>query len=121
MAHDRSRRVNVLRRRAVCHDLSAKRPGREHRGDVPDDATLSRSGNHEYYASLPDKAQTKGAEETSQVKRGVYYFAAWNAFSLEFIGEDITPYKVFTVGQMEEELAALLETAGAKLTIIVEE
>lgn len=84
--------------------------------------TLSRSGNHEYYAALPDKAQTKGAEETSQVKRGgVYYFAAWNAFSLEFIDKDITPYKAFTVGQMEEKLAALLETAGEKLTIIVEE
>ena len=84
--------------------------------------TLSRSGNHEYYAALPDKAQTKGAEETSQVKRGgVYYFAAWNAFSLEFIDKDITPYKVFTVGQMEEKLAALLEAAGEKLTITVEE
>ena len=83
---------------------------------------LSRSGEHEYYAALPGKAQTKGAAETSKVKRGgVYYFAAWNAFSLEFTDEDITPYKVFEVGQMEEELAALLETAGAKLTITVEE
>lgn len=84
--------------------------------------TLSRSGEHEYYAALPSKAQTTGAAETSKVKRGgVYYFAAWNAFSLEFTDEDIAPYKVFKVGQMEEELAALLETAGAKLTITVEE
>lgn len=84
--------------------------------------TLSRSGEHEYYAALPGKARTKGAEETSQVKRGgVYFFAAWNAFSLEFTDEDITPYKVFTVGQMEGKLASLLETAGEKLTIIVEE
>ena len=83
---------------------------------------LSRSGEHEYYAALPGKAQTKGAAETSKVKRGgVYYFAAWNAFSLEFTDEDIEPYKVFEVGQMEEKLAALLETAGAKLTIAVEE
>ena len=80
------------------------------------------TGGPLYYAALPDKAQTKGAEETSQVKRGgVYYFAAWNAFSLEFIDKDITPYKVFTVGQMEEKLAALLEAAGEKLTITVEE
>ena len=84
--------------------------------------TLSRSGEHEYYAALPGKAQTAGAVETSNVKRGgVYYFAAWNAFSLEFTDEDIAPYKVFAVGQMEEELAALLETAVAKLTITVEE
>ena len=84
--------------------------------------TLSRSGEHEYYAALPKKAQTAGAVETSQVKRGgVYYFAAWNAFSLEFTDEDIAPYKVFTVGTMEEGLVALLETAGAKLTVTVEE
>ena len=84
--------------------------------------TLSRSGEHEYYAALPGKAQTAGAVETSKVKRGgVYYFAAWNAFSLEFIDEDITPYKVFAVGQVEEELSALLETAGAKLEITVED
>ena len=84
--------------------------------------TLSRSGEHEYYATLPNKAQTTSAAETSKVKRGgVYYFAAWNAFSLEFTDEDIAPYKVFKVGQMEEELAALLGMAGAKLTITVEE
>ena len=84
--------------------------------------TLSRSGEHEYYAALPDKAQTTGATETSRVKRGgVYYFAAWNAFSLEFTDEDIAPYKVFTVGTMEEGLTSLLETAGAKLTVTVEE
>ena len=84
--------------------------------------TFSRSGNHEYYAALPNKAQTKGAVETSNVKRGgVYYFAAWNAFSLEFTDEDIAPYKVFGVGQMEEELVAVLETAGAKLNFTLEE
>ena len=84
--------------------------------------TLSRSGEHEYYAALPGKAQTKGAADTSNVKRGgIYYFAAWNAFSLEFTDEDITPYKVFVVGQMEKELAAMLETAGAKLNITLEE
>ena len=84
--------------------------------------TLSRSGDHEYYAALPNKAQTKGAVETSNVKRGgVYYFAAWNAFSLEFTDEDIAPYKVFVVGQMEKELATMLETAGAKLNITLEE
>ena len=32
--------------------------------------TLSRSGEHEYYATLPNKAQTTGAAETSKVKRG---------------------------------------------------
>lgn len=84
--------------------------------------TFSRSGDHEYYAALPDKAQTAGAVETSRAKRGgVYYFAAWNAFSLEFTDEDIAPYKVFEVGQMEEELASMLETAGAKLNITLEE
>ena len=82
---------------------------------------MTRAGEHEYYAALPKKADTKGAAETLMVKRGgVYCFAAWNAFSLEFTDEDITPYKVHVVGQAEDALAAALEQAGNKLRIMIE-
>ena len=83
---------------------------------------MSRSGDHEYYAALPQKAKTDGAAETSLVRRGgVYYFAAWNAFSLEFTDENIAPYQVFVIGQAEEILSEVLKQAGNKLKATIEE
>ena len=83
---------------------------------------MSRSGSHEYYAPLPQRAKTDGAPATSQVKRGgVYYFAPWNAFSLVFADMEIAPYKVSIVGQAEEALAASLEQTGGQLNITIEE
>ena len=83
---------------------------------VPIRLTLSRSGDHEYYGTLPAKDETAGFRQTSHVEDGgVYYFKAWNAFSLNFRGMDISPYQVHVIGKAEESLVSVLEHAGKSI------
>ena len=78
--------------------------------------TLSRSGDHEYYSSLPAKVVTDDARQTSHVEVGsVYYFQAWNVFSLNFRDIDISPYRVHVIGKAEEALVSVLEHAARSL------
>ena len=84
--------------------------------------TLSRSGDHEYYGSLPAKAVTADARQTSHVEAGgVYYFKAWNAFSLNFRDMDISPYQVYVIGKAEESLVHALEREGSTLEVEITE
>lgn len=89
---------------------------------VPLRLTLSRSGNHEYYGSLPEDAVTSDARQTSHVEvGGVYYFKAWNAFSLNFRDMDISPYQVYVIGKAEKSLASALEHAGKSIEVEITE
>lgn len=89
---------------------------------VPLRLTLARSGNHEYYGSLPAKVVTDDARQTSHVEAGgVYYFKAWNAFSLNFRDMDISPYQVHVIGKAEDALASVLEHAGSSLEVEITE
>lgn len=93
---------------------------REIQNLLPVTLTLTRSADHEYYSSLPQKAGTDGARLTSRVEAGgVYYFQAWNAFSLNFRDMDISPYQVHYVGKAGKDLAAALEASGRTITVTV--
>ena len=79
--------------------------------------TLTRSANHEYYGQLPNNVDENGARQTSHEEAGgIYYFQAWNAFSLNFREMDISPYKVYVIGKTDAQAAAELEKAGRSLT-----
>ena len=47
---------------------------------------------------------------------GIYYFQAWNAFSLNFREMDISPYKFYVIGKTDAQAAAELEKSGRSLT-----
>ena len=84
---------------------------------LPFELTMSRSADHEYYASLPETPETGNAGLTSKVKSGgVYYFKAWNALALNFRDIDISPYQVYEVGA-SEEIAEILKNSGSSLKI----
>lgn len=84
---------------------------------LPFELTMSRSADHEYYASLPETPETGNAVLTSKVKSGgVYYFKAWNALALNFKDMDISPYQVYEVGA-SEELSDVLIKYGKSLKI----
>lgn len=88
----------------------------------PVELSMSRSGGHEYYGTLSGKLDAKQAKETATVQAGgVYYFAAWNAFSLVFRDADIRPYSVHIVGQAEDSLTEALTNAGRSITVLFEE
>ena len=79
--------------------------------------TLTRSADHEYYGQLPKSVDVNGARQTSHVEAGgIYYFQAWNAFSLNFREMDISPYKFYVIGKTDAQAAAELEKSGRSLT-----
>ena len=84
---------------------------------APVSMELSRSADHEYYGQLPKSVDVKGARQTSRVEAGgIYYFQAWNAFSLNFREMDISPHKVYVIGKTDAQ-AAELERAGRSLSV----
>ena len=85
---------------------------------APVSLTLSRSEDHEYYGQLPKSVDINGARQTSCVEAGgVYYFQAWNAFSLNFREMDISPYKVYVIGKTDAQATNELEKAGRSLRV----
>ena len=101
-------------------ELERNALGESVRAMCPVTLDMSRSGEHEYYAALPQKAATRGALETAHVKRDcVYYFAAWNALALAFRDAEIAPYKVHLVGRADG-ISELLEKAGEILRVSLE-
>lgn len=83
---------------------------------APLNLTLTRSADHEYYGQLPKSVDVNGSRQTSYVEAGgIYYYQAWNAFSLNFREMDISPYKVYVIGKVEKQLVSALEHAGKSL------
>ena len=81
---------------------------------------LSRSGGHEYYASLPQDLNVTDAESTSHVKAGwLYYFKEWNAFALNFKEMDIAPYKVYVIAEISGGIENTLQDAPGTIEIRV--
>ena len=82
-------------------------------GMSPFTLTMERSAEHEYYAALPKNPDISGTESTSFVKSGgIYYFKDWNALALNFKNMDISPYRVYVVGEMGKDAGGYLKTAG---------
>ena len=89
-------------------------------GMSPFALTMGRSAEHEYYASLPQNPDISSAESTISVKGGgIYYFKDWNALALNFKDMDISPYRVYVVGEMEKDAVEYLRAAGNKIKLEV--
>ena len=77
-----------------------------------------RYGGHKYYAELDFRSEF-AEDRTSQIKAGhIYYWDGWNAFVVNYIDWDITPYEVVHIGKITDKTMVdeLLETDG---TIII--
>ena len=54
---------------------------------------VSRSGDHEYYGRLPQKADDRKSRQTSEThKNELMYFGGWNCLSLLFEDVNVAPY-----------------------------
>lgn len=81
----------------------------------------NRSGNHEYYAALPEKATAKGCPATTTGHRnGLYYFEGWNALSLVFRDCDTAPYKIHHLGDFADDVSDVLEKSGGRIQVLCE-
>ena len=80
-----------------------------------------RSGEHEYYAALPQKTAANNCPATmTGHKNGLYYFEGWNALSFVFRDCDTAPYKIHHIGDFEEDVASVLEEMGRNIHILCE-
>lgn len=87
----------------------------------PFEAEFSRSGSHEYYAVLPKKLSVKGCASTTEgCKNGIYYFEGWNAVSLVIKDCNTAPYPIFYLGDFENDVSAMLSSAGEHIRILCE-
>ena len=82
---------------------------------------VSRSGDHEYYGRLPQKADDSNSHQTSEAhKNELMYFGGWNCLSLLFEDVNVAPYKLVKLGEFEEDITDLLKSSLAEITVRIE-
>ena len=87
----------------------------------PFEADFARSGNHEYYAALPQKGATHDCESTTSGRKNMlYYFEGWNALSIVIQDCNTAPYRIQAVGDFEEDISSSLAKAGRNIHILCE-
>ena len=87
----------------------------------PFTSDYTRSGEHEYYAAMPEKAAAKGCPSTTEGhENGLYYFEGWNAISLVFRNCNTAPYQIHHIGDFEEDVSVVLEKLGRSVRILCE-
>ncbi|MDD3220113.1 MAG: cyclophilin-like fold protein [Lachnospiraceae bacterium] len=63
---------------------------------------MTRYAGHEYYSELPFTPEF-ASETTSEILAGhVYYWDGWNAFVINYIDSDISPYNVVHIGEIAD-------------------
>ena len=84
---------------------------------LPLELTMERFGGHEFWAKLPF-VPPFAQPRTSQIKAGhVYYWDGWNAFVINYIDWDISPYKVVHIGEIADRtICAVLDKAPEHIT-----
>ena len=84
---------------------------------LPLDLKMERFGGHEFWATLPF-VPPFAQPRTSQIKAGhVYYWDGWNAFVINYIDWDISPYKVVHIGEIADRtICAVLDKAPEHIT-----
>ena len=84
----------------------------------PFELDYTRSGEHEYYAALPQRVSAVGCPATTTgYRNGLYYFEGWNALSLVFRDCNTAPHQIHQIGEFEEDVSTALETAGRSIRI----
>ena len=82
---------------------------------------VNRSGDHEYYGRLPQKADDRKSRQTSEAhKNELMYFGGWNCLTLLFEDVNVTPYKLVKLGEFEEDITDLLKSSPAEITVRIE-
>ena len=117
-----AKRIRVTVDGVVYHAVLSQNPLAEKiAGMCPFILDCTRSGEHEYYSTLPQKTAANGCPATTTGHRnGLYYFEGWNALSLVFKDCDTAPYKIHHIGDFEEDMAAVLEKMGRSIHILCE-
>ena len=90
--------------------------------NMPLNLDVVRYAGHEFYSELPF-TPTFDKDRTSEIKAGhVYYWDGWNAFVINYIDSDISPYKVVHIGEVKDKsVCDILATGTDNIQIEVNE
>lgn len=115
-------RLKVIISRQTFHVKTCNDPMVEQIVDMcPMELTFSRSGNHEYYSRLPQRANDGNSEQTSEAHQNeLMYFGGWNCLSLLFDSVNVAPYKLVKLGDFEEDAASLLKKSADSIKVKIE-
>lgn len=81
--------------------------------NMPLNLDMVRYADHEFYSELPF-TPVFDKDRISEIKAGhVYYWDGWNAFVINYIDSDISPYKVVHIGEIKDKSVCNILTAGA--------
>lgn len=88
---------------------------------LPLELHMERYAEHEYYAELPF-TPVFHEERTSQIQAGhVYYWDGWNAFVINYIDWDISPYQVVHIGEITDAgISEVLSEAEDRILVSAE-
>lgn len=88
---------------------------------LPLKMTFERYGDHEYHASLPQKLSLGNLVKTCDARAGsLYYFDGWASLSLFFEDVHTNSPHVVHIGDIVENIATPLKSAGKELDIKLE-
>ena len=90
--------------------------------NMPLNLDMVRYADHEFYSELPF-TPVFDKDRTSEIKAGhVYYWDGWNAFVINYIDSDISPYKVVHIGEVNDKsVCDILATGADNIQIEVNE
>lgn len=88
--------------------------------NMPLNLNLVRYAGHEYYSELPF-TPVNAEDKTTHIQAGhVYYWQGWNAFVINYIDSDITPYQVVHIGEItDSSIIDILQNADENITMHV--
>jgi hypothetical protein len=85
---------------------------------LPFDTSVSRSGGHHYWGSIPQSLSTPDELRTSRPKKGGLYYADHLTALAIYYGDpgSIAPFVVYHLGDAVEDLSGLA-TSGSRITL----
>lgn len=87
---------------------------------LPMELAMTQYGGHEYYSELDFRPEF-AEDRTSQIEAGhIYYWDGWNAFVINYIDWDISPYEVVHIGEItDKSIVDELLQADGDITVTV--
>jgi hypothetical protein len=80
-----------------------------------------RNGDVEFVSELPAKPVNEGRQVSKTVENGIYYYAGWNVFCLNYRASDISPWTVTYLGTSPDpEFSEILKQAEEPLKVTIE-
>ena len=80
-----------------------------------------RNGNVEFVSELPSEPVNDGRQISKTAENGIYYYAGWNVFCLNYRASDISPWTVTYLGTADDpQFSEILKKAEEPLTVTIE-